>query len=123
MSVGRRKDEILLPEAVVEERWRRVEHRIIVGTKTSGVERWSDVQPSDLLYLRSEMMMMMKRKRSRPSVVHERVNNGCGRSVINSRSVSELTGLSRFGSNEVSKLLARLITEPRSGRNSCSLNV
>ncbi|KAK1420881.1 hypothetical protein QVD17_22823 [Tagetes erecta] len=126
VSVGRRKDGILLPERVVEvaeERWRRLEHRIVVGTRGSGVERWSDVQPSDLLYLRSEMMMMMKKKRSRPSVMHEGGNNGCGRGVINSRSVSEMTGLSRFGSNEVSKLLARLITEPRSGRNSCSLNV
>ncbi|KAD3068126.1 hypothetical protein R6Q59_017924 [Mikania micrantha] len=125
-----RKDGMLLPAVAEEERRRRrgrsfekrYEHRIIVGP-----QRWSDVQPSDLLYLRSEMILsdVRRLKRSRPSVLHEG-NNGwwqSGRGVINSRSVSELTGLSRFGSNEeagvVSRLLARL-SEPKSGRNSSS---
>ncbi|KAK9055256.1 hypothetical protein SSX86_026338 [Deinandra increscens subsp. villosa] len=125
-----RKDGMLL-EAVAEEerrrrRRKRLEHRIVVGT-----QRWSDVQPSDLLYLRSEMIVLgdvRRLKRSRPSVLHEG-NNGwwqSGRGVINSRSVSEMTGLSRFGSNGeagvVSRLLARL-SEPKSGRNSSSSNV
>ncbi|KAI3811445.1 hypothetical protein L1987_21169 [Smallanthus sonchifolius] len=104
---------------------KRFEHRIVVGT--SGAQRWSDVQPSDLLYLRSELILsdVRRLKRSRPSVLHGG-NNGwwqSGRGVINSRSVSEMTGLSRFGSNEeagmISRLLARL-TEPKSGRNSSS---
>ncbi|KAJ0746414.1 putative transcription factor C2H2 family [Helianthus annuus] len=133
---GTRKDGLLLAdteaEAEEEERRRRYEkrfeHRIVVGT--SGAERWSDVQPSDLLYLRSEMILsdVRRLKRSRPSVLHEG-NNGwwqSGRGVINSRSVSEMTGLSRFGSSGeagvVSRLLARL-SEPRSGRNSSSSNV
>ncbi|KAL4571237.1 hypothetical protein LXL04_017990 [Taraxacum kok-saghyz] len=129
-----RKDGNLLA-AVEEERRRkrrsfekRFEHRIVVGT--SGPHRWSDVQPSDLLYLRSEMILsdVRRLKRSRPSVLHEGNNVWwqSGRGVINSRSVSEMTGLSRFGSNEeagvLSRWLARL-SEPKSGRNSSSSNV
>lgn len=131
---GHRKDGMLLA-AVEEERRRkrgsfekRFEHRIVVGT--SGAHRWSDVQPSDLLYLRSEMILsdVHRLKRSRPSVLHEGNNVWwqSGRGVINSRSVSEMTGLSRFGSNEeagvLSRWLARL-SEPKSGRNSSSSNV
>ncbi|XP_023761139.1 RING-H2 finger protein ATL43 [Lactuca sativa] len=130
-----RKDGNLLA-AVEEERRRkrrsfekRFEHRIVVGT-TTGPHRWSDVQPSDLLYLRSEMILsdVRRLKRSRPSVLHEGNNVWwqSGRGVINSRSVSEMTGLSRFGSNEeagvLSRWLARL-SEPKSGRNSSSSNV
>ncbi|XP_071725412.1 RING-H2 finger protein ATL43-like [Rutidosis leptorrhynchoides] len=132
---ARRKDGMLLVAADEERRRRRksfekrFEHRIVVGTgggtDSNKNNRWSDVQPSDLLYLRSEMMIL---KKSRPLVLHEEGNNGLwqnGRSVINSRSVSEMSGLSRFGSNEVgvlSRWLARL-SEPKSGRNSSSSNV
>lgn len=48
-----RKDGLLMA-APVE---RKVEHRIIISGPTSTYERWSDVLPSDLLYLRSEMVM------------------------------------------------------------------
>nr|ADK92879.1 ring H2 finger protein [Hypericum perforatum] len=73
------------------ERRTRLEHRInvVVSGGAHGGERWSDVQPSDLLYLRSEMLMMMSSRRCSPS-------SSNGRSVINTRSVSEITGLSRF---------------------------
>lgn len=95
----------------------RLEHRIIVSG--SGFhQRWSDVQPSDLLYLRSEMIISDSRRLStalgsRPSVGRrqqqqntegnmrtggESIDEESGRSVINSRSVSEITGLSRFSS-------------------------
>lgn len=98
-----RKDGLLLAE-------RRLEHRIIISGTTTTAEiesnngpvnhRWSDVQPSDLLFLRSEMILSDSRRflgasrGSRPSV------NGGGKNEINGRSVSEITGLSRFRSNE-----------------------
>nr|XP_043622422.1 RING-H2 finger protein ATL43 [Erigeron canadensis] len=125
-----RKDGMLLEES---KETRRFEHRIVVGTGGGGY-RWSDVQPSDLLYLRSEMILsdhVRRLKRSRPSVLHEVGNNnnnnnnngGLWQNVINSRSVSEMTGLSRFGNNEmVSRWLARF-SEPKSQRNSSSSNV
>lgn len=78
--VGRnRKDGMLL----VNER--RLEHRIIVSPCLN--ERWSDVQPSDWLYLMSEMIIRREQNN----------DEGGGRGIINSRSVSELTGLSREG--------------------------
>lgn len=123
-----RKDGLLLAEkttstttsgAVVEQR--RLEHRIIVsgvgevggggGVSDNGPNRrWSDVQPSDLLFLRSEMILSDSRRFMgsssstrgvKPSVscsgggIDERNSN-----EINARSVSEITGLSRFRSNE-----------------------
>ncbi|MBA0603499.1 RING-H2 finger protein ATL43 [Gossypium raimondii] len=51
-----RKDGMLL---------KRMEHRIIVsgtGTESGYQQRWSDVQPSDLLYLRSEMIISQSRR-------------------------------------------------------------
>ncbi|KAF5746924.1 putative ring finger protein [Tripterygium wilfordii] len=83
----------------------RFEHRIVIsGTKPGSSslhfnERWSDVHPSDMLYLRSEMIISDSRRfssafsGSRPSV------GSNGRSVINSRSVSEITGLNRFSND------------------------
>ncbi|CAL5204600.1 unnamed protein product [Lathyrus oleraceus] len=98
---GPRKDGMLLTkeESSVERR-KRLEHRIIVSPKVrSGLhqnQRWSDVQPCDMLYLTSEMMIMSGVKN-----VNRRNNESSwnGRGVINSRSVSEITGLSRFQSN------------------------
>ncbi|XP_062094274.1 RING-H2 finger protein ATL43 [Humulus lupulus] len=129
----------------------RFEHRIIVSPGCGGGlhQRWSDVQPSELLYLRSEMIISDSRRfssasGSRPSATRqhllhqnsqvslhldkdgkgqeveregggERENIGSdgnrmssnsniscsnGRRVINSRSVSEITGLSRYSSND-----------------------
>lgn len=118
---------------------RRFEHRIVVssggsdslgGSETQ--QRWSNVHPSDLLYLRSEMIISDSRRMSgsssRPSVAspsgqrqqqNQKVGEGGGinedegqgkgkgkgkgengRSVINERSVSEITGVSRVRSNE-----------------------
>ncbi|PSS01787.1 RING-H2 finger protein [Actinidia chinensis var. chinensis] len=86
-----RKDELLLTS---DSDPHRVEHRIIIGDGRF-LQRWSDVLPSDLLYLRSEMIMSQIRggfgaSGSRPS-------GESGRDAINGRSVSEITGLSRFG--------------------------
>lgn len=79
-AVGRsRKDGMLLLKNDEE---RRLEHRIIVS-KPQDDERWSDVQPSDWLYLMSEKI-----------ISREQNNDEGGRGIINSRSVSELTGFS-----------------------------
>ncbi|XP_050226052.1 RING-H2 finger protein ATL43 [Mercurialis annua] len=101
----------------------RFEHRIIVSGNGSGScggfhshQRWSDVQPSDLLYLRSEMIISDSRRLSgtalgsrRGREQQQQVDNnnrscseegGDGRSVINSRSVSEITGLNRFSESD-----------------------
>ncbi|GMN55268.1 hypothetical protein TIFTF001_024381 [Ficus carica] len=154
-----RKDGLLL----THDQRRRLEHRIIVsppgcgdgdggGIQCYNDERWSDVQPSDLLYLRSEMIMSDSRRfsssagaaaassgsawaksvgsrndkdRKRQDVEEEegeersRVHNLhssssstidgiddhdydgiSGRRVINTRSVSEITGLTRLSSND-----------------------
>lgn len=64
----------------------RVEHRIIISGEEEGVRRWSDVAAADLLYLRSEMLL----------------GEG-GSGVINGRSVSEITGMSRYGGNNGGK--------------------
>lgn len=108
---GPRKDALLLTEdenrtvgvdqrTSAEER-RRLEHRIIVSGKQNH-QRWSDVQPSDLLYLRSEMIISDSRRfpggaRGQSGKQGEGED---GRSVINGRSVSEITGMSRFTNNE-----------------------
>lgn len=67
----------------------RLEHRIIIsGGGEEGVRRWSDVQAADLLFLRSEMLLG---------------GGESGSGVINGRSVSEITGMSRYGSNNGGK--------------------
>lgn len=102
-----RKDGMLLTKEK-EERIsveRRLEHRIIVSPSVSGVhrdQRWSDVQPCDLLYLTSEMIISEARCGGNRKKEEQRNNNDerwKGRGIINSRSVSEITGLSRFQSN------------------------
>lgn len=134
-----RKDGLLLTDGLMADRKsfeRRFEHRIIVSVGNNNgsggphfhhqYQRWSDVQPSDLLYLRSEMIISESRRfslesSSRPSAKKQqllqqqkmllplyvinregqqsqRSDDGNGRKVINSRSVSEITGLSRFSS-------------------------
>ncbi|KAL3637009.1 hypothetical protein CASFOL_019308 [Castilleja foliolosa] len=62
----------------------RLEHRIIVsggGEEGEGRRRWSDVEAVDMLYLRTEMIIGGEEE--------------SGNSVINGRSVSEITGVSR----------------------------
>ncbi|XP_047318803.1 RING-H2 finger protein ATL43-like [Impatiens glandulifera] len=119
-----RKDGLLLTTGrSVESEYdrRRLEHRIIIGggggKKESDVglglglpERWSEVQGSDLVLLRTEMIMNESRRwssssGSRSSVVQNwkwnrkgRREIGIeedGRNVIKGRSVSEITGISR----------------------------
>ncbi|OWM86941.1 hypothetical protein CDL15_Pgr015977 [Punica granatum] len=71
-----------------ERRRRRLDHRIIISAGDR--QRWSNVEPSDLLYLQSEMIMCN---------VSRRIGRGGGGvSTINGRSMSEITGLSRFQS-------------------------
>ncbi|XWS73296.1 hypothetical protein CRYUN_Cryun02cG0116000 [Craigia yunnanensis] len=127
--VDYRKDGLLLSR---EAEKKRLVHRIIVSGSGDGGgsglgsgfhQRWSDVQPSDLLYLRSEMIISQSRRLGVGSLVAEaeeaKNNNidssgngkeengsesesigidGIGRNVINSRSVSEITSLGRFSS-------------------------
>ncbi|KAL0316643.1 UNVERIFIED_CONTAM: RING-H2 finger protein ATL43 [Sesamum radiatum] len=68
----------------------RLEHRIIISSggeaeEEEGRRRWSDVQASEILYLRSEMILGGE--------------EGSGRGEINERSVSEITGVSRYSNN------------------------
>lgn len=78
-----RKDGLLLTESTSfvqrEEFERRYSHRIVVDGGEGNQERWSDCKPSDLLHLRPEAIIA-----------------GSGRARNNMRSVSEITGLSRF---------------------------
>ncbi|GKV00365.1 hypothetical protein SLEP1_g13060 [Rubroshorea leprosula] len=83
---------------------RKLEHRIIVSGGTSALQqRWSDVQPSDLLHLRSEMIINESERRMSTSTSvrkqeqrkRGRIEEG-DRSVIKTRSVSEIMGLGRF---------------------------
>ncbi|MCD7457054.1 hypothetical protein HAX54_033971 [Datura stramonium] len=85
---------------------RRLEHRIIISgdepatSSASGAQyRWSDVEACDMLYLRSEMILSDSRRYSGSRKRTAEIE-GSGRRVINERSVSELTGMSRFRSNE-----------------------
>ncbi|KAI9106502.1 hypothetical protein K1719_022030 [Acacia pycnantha] len=101
---GPRKDGLLLTE---KEKKHRLEHRIIVSPsqKSNEIhERWSDVQPSELLYLTSEMILSEscsssgqlhsgRRQNMQPQLNRSRGANRTG--AINERSLSEITGLSR----------------------------
>lgn len=84
---------------------RRLEHRIIISgdepaTSGSGAPyRWSDVEACDMLYLRSELILSESRRYSGSRKRTAEIG-GSGRGVINERSVSEMTGMSRFRSNE-----------------------
>jgi E3 ubiquitin-protein ligase RNF38/44 len=117
---GPRKDGMLLTKEEITERnsvdrRRRLEHRIIVSPSVpvtnirSGLhknQRWSDVQPCDLLYLTSEMMIMSESRRVMKKNMNKRnSNDSCwnGRGEINSRSVSEITGFNRFQTNNTTK--------------------
>uniref|UniRef100_A0A803PI73 RING-type E3 ubiquitin transferase n=1 Tax=Cannabis sativa TaxID=3483 RepID=A0A803PI73_CANSA len=114
-----------------QQRTSRFEHRIIVSPGCGGGlhQRWSDVQPSKLLYLRSEMIISDSRRfssasGSRPSVTRQHLlhqnsqvalhldcKDGKGQEVerggekigIDCNSVSEITGLSRYSLNDISR--------------------
>lgn len=107
-----RKDGLLLMKEQEDRQSfeRRFGHRIVISSTESGLksgQRWSDVQPSDLLYLRSEMIMSGVNSSSggngggvgaASGSVAVRIEGGeSGRNVINTRSMSEITGMSREG--------------------------
>uniref|UniRef100_A0A0D9WTM6 RING-type E3 ubiquitin transferase n=1 Tax=Leersia perrieri TaxID=77586 RepID=A0A0D9WTM6_9ORYZ len=102
-----RKDRVLLmePAAAVAEPDpeafdRRFGHRILVSTAggcdgetaPAAKQRWSEVRPSDLMFVRSEMLVTA----GRYSCSAAMLNSGNGRSVISARSLSELAGVSRL---------------------------
>ncbi|KAE9603836.1 putative transcription factor C2H2 family [Lupinus albus] len=106
VGVGRfmrqRKDGmLLLTEEIKEkekEKERRIEQRINIVSPPcmrSEDERWSDVQPLDLLYLTSEMIIS-NGGRKMMTLKNRNDDDGKGEIIINKRSVSEITGLSRF---------------------------
>ncbi|KAL1548864.1 RING-type E3 ubiquitin transferase [Salvia divinorum] len=67
----------------------RLEHRIIIsGEEEERLRRWSDVQAAESLYLKSEMLLG---------------GGESGSGVINGRSVSEITGMSRYKGNNGGK--------------------
>lgn len=108
---GPRKDGLLLTE---KEKQHRLEHRIIVSpSQKPNVlhQRWSDVHPSDLLYLTSEMILSEEGHRpscssSGPSLSRRRQQQDRQPPMWRSmgensmRSASEITGLSRQGREE-----------------------
>ncbi|XP_039145775.1 RING-H2 finger protein ATL43 [Dioscorea cayenensis subsp. rotundata] len=89
-AVSHRKDGLLLP-LPAELAEKRFAHRIIVSNGDPTQERWSDLRPSDLLFLRSEMIITDS---GRFSASRGRVSAD-GRIVNSLRSVSEITGVSR----------------------------
>ncbi|CAM8916707.1 unnamed protein product [Rhodiola kirilowii] len=109
-----RKDGLLLASDEQQGSFeKRFEHRIMISdhnNSNSNNERWSDLQPSDLIYLRSEMIINDSRRRytsargspnrvaeSEPEEAEKKstVEMNGGRIVINPRSVSEIVGVSR----------------------------
>ncbi|KAI3993211.1 hypothetical protein MKX01_009954 [Papaver californicum] len=93
---------------------RRFEHRIIALPSRQRRElfrhRWSDLRPSDMLLLKAKMIKKemvntcstvahREQEKEEETMAVNGKNDGdhmSGRSVINSRSVSEITGISRF---------------------------
>eukprot|EP00268_Persea_americana_P067102 TRINITY_DN9200_c2_g1_i1.p1 TRINITY_DN9200_c2_g1~~TRINITY_DN9200_c2_g1_i1.p1 ORF type:complete len:405 (+),score=19.83 TRINITY_DN9200_c2_g1_i1:364-1578(+) len=111
------------PDPVPEPDRKRFEHRIIVSDAETLPRRWSDFRPSDLLFLRSEMIItdscrfslsslkqpphLQQRQDVRLQVAEDDIDGSSGRSVITSRCVSEITGLSRFRRDEGEKAVNR----------------
>lgn len=111
------------PDPVPEPDRKRFEHRIIVSDAETLPRRWSDFRPSDLLFLRSEMIItdscrfslsslkqpphLQQRQDVRLQVAEDDIDGSSGRSVITSRCVSEITGLSRFRRDEEEKAVNR----------------
>ncbi|KAG1364468.1 RING-H2 finger protein ATL43 [Cocos nucifera] len=91
-----RKDGLLLP-ADREEFERRCSHRIVVSGGDVMHERWSELRPSDLLFLRSEMIITDSGRfsASRAGRVSGSSSGGGG-DVISARCASEISGISRL---------------------------
>ncbi|XP_004242728.2 RING-H2 finger protein ATL43 [Solanum lycopersicum] len=104
MLLSKKKAPAPAPATEPEVEERRLEHRIIISgdepeldTASGSRQRWSDVEACDRLYLRSEMLLSESRRYSGSRKRTAEMESG--RRVINERSVSELTGMSRFKSN------------------------
>ncbi|XP_022853634.1 RING-H2 finger protein ATL43-like [Olea europaea var. sylvestris] len=102
-----RKDRQLLEQQKQVEK-HRLDHRIIISRETPEISsnhhhdhRWSDVLPTDLLYLRSEMILGESLWFSGQwrSVGDENDRAKGSGGVMKARSVSEITGMSRYRSN------------------------
>ncbi|KAL5974047.1 hypothetical protein ACLOJK_030709 [Asimina triloba] len=143
---GGQKDGPLLTCAAGAAERKRFEHRIIVSHEANPLHqqqqrRWSDLKPSDLLFLRSEMLLTesgryslscarascssaMQQQQRREDVrlqVADDADAIGGRNVINTRCVSEITGLSRLRREEEEKAVKRwLAFEPRRTADSLS---
>ncbi|MQL91036.1 hypothetical protein Taro_023652 [Colocasia esculenta] len=106
---GGRKDQLLLAEnaPAVQQPF---EHRIVIsgegdleggsGGRAAVPRRWSDMRPQDLLHLRRDMTLVDGAARA-SSCSSSAVSYGADRVAISSRSVSEITGLSRFAAGRV----------------------
>uniref|UniRef100_A0ACD6A7Q7 Uncharacterized protein n=1 Tax=Avena sativa TaxID=4498 RepID=A0ACD6A7Q7_AVESA len=102
-----RKDRVLMvePAAAVAEPDpeafdRRFGHRILVSTASgcddeTAQQRWSEVRPSDLMFVRSEMLVTDSSGRYSCSAAVNPGNNR-GRAEISGRSLSEIAGVSRL---------------------------
>ncbi|KAK1293327.1 RING-H2 finger protein ATL43 [Acorus calamus] len=76
---------------------RRFGHRIIVCDDSRVPRRWSDVRPSDLMFLRPDSVVDGARfSASRASVMCSAKHRTDGKGLINERSMSEITGARRF---------------------------
>lgn len=87
-----RKDRLLLAAAEDPEGFeRRFSHRVVVSGDAAA-ERWSDLRPSDLLFLRSEMIITDSGRFSA-----SRAAGASGGEVVSgARCLSELAGVSRI---------------------------
>lgn len=100
---GVRKDGLLLSEAAKaadrQNFLRRFEHRIVLSKESGPDRRWSGLRPSDLLFLQSQMIISNTGRYSLSSSKEKRdeeEKDKDGRNVIETRCVSEITGLSRL---------------------------
>ncbi|KAJ1260639.1 hypothetical protein BS78_10G248300 [Paspalum vaginatum] len=106
-----RKDRVLLvePAAAVAEPDpeafdRRFGHRILVSTAggcagetaPAAQQRWSDLRPSDLMFVRSEFLVTDAGRHSCSAAVRSGGGGGGGTSAIGVRSLSELAGVRRL---------------------------
>lgn len=92
-----RKDQLLL-ETNKQQQDHRLHHRIVISSSDVSYQRWSDVRPSDLLYIKSSEMLMSESRRV--SAASE--GGGSGKMVNKERSVSEIISRKRGSmSNEV----------------------
>nr|CAD1827514.1 unnamed protein product [Ananas comosus var. bracteatus] len=105
-----RKDRLLLAAAEDPEGFeRRFSHRVVVSGDAAA-ERWSDLRPSDLLFLRSEMIITDSGRFSA-----SRAAGASGGDVVSgARCLSELAGVSRIAPSRAGGWASRTEEEERS---------